>query len=108
MEKEKQIEEIDNLTTIIWEANHKRSVLNYRWLATEVYNAGYREKSEVAREIFEEVKKHISFHKKLYENNNLHPVVSDFNRGARTVIKYFDELIAEFEKKYIGEVTDNV
>lgn len=35
-------EQIDGLTSVLWEANHKRSVLDYRWLATEAYNAGYR------------------------------------------------------------------
>ena len=42
MDREKQIEEIDELTTVLYEANHKKSVLDYRWLATEAYNAGYR------------------------------------------------------------------
>jgi hypothetical protein len=46
MSKEKQIEEIDELETVLYEANHKTSVLNYRWLATEAYNAGYRKQSE--------------------------------------------------------------
>ena len=46
MSKEKQIEEIDELTTVLYEANHKRSVLDYRWLATEAYNAGYHRQSE--------------------------------------------------------------
>ena len=55
MNREKQIEEIDNLTSVIWEANHKKSVLDYRWLATEVYNAGYCKASEVAREIFKDI-----------------------------------------------------
>ena len=45
MSKE-QIEEIDELTTVLYEANHKKSVLDYRWLATEAYNAGYRKQSE--------------------------------------------------------------
>lgn len=39
---EKQIEEIYELTTVLYEANHKKSVLDYHWLATEAYNAGYR------------------------------------------------------------------
>ena len=42
----KQIEDIDELETVLYEANHKRSVLDYRWLATEAYNAGYRKQSE--------------------------------------------------------------
>ena len=42
MDREKQVEEIDELTTVLYEANHKKSVLDYRWLATEAYNAGYR------------------------------------------------------------------
>ena len=37
-----QIEEINELTTVLYEANHKKSVLDYHWLATEAYNAGYR------------------------------------------------------------------
>lgn len=45
MNKEKQIEEIDELETVLYEANHKKSVLDYRWLATEVYNANYRKQS---------------------------------------------------------------
>lgn len=50
MSNEKQIEEIDELTTVLYEANHKKSVLDYRWLATEAYNAGYRKQSEVIKE----------------------------------------------------------
>ena len=46
MSKEKQIEEIDELETVLYEANHKKSVLDYRWLATEAYNAGYLKQSE--------------------------------------------------------------
>ena len=46
MSKEKQIEEIDELESVLYDANHKTSVLNYRWLATEAYNAGYRKQSE--------------------------------------------------------------
>lgn len=51
MSKENQIdkqavEEIDELTTVLYEANHKKSVLDYRWLATEAYNKGYRKQSE--------------------------------------------------------------
>ena len=60
-------------------------------------------KQEVAREILTHIKKHIGFHEKLYGNIELHPVVSEFKRGATTVTAYFDELIAEIEKKYIGE-----
>ena len=60
-------------------------------------------KQEVAREIFEEIKKHINFHEKLYGNIELHPVVSEFKRGVMMVTAYFDELIAELKKKYIGE-----
>ena len=41
-----QIEEINELTTVLYEANHKKSVLDYRWLATEAYNAGYRKQRE--------------------------------------------------------------
>jgi hypothetical protein len=52
---ENQIKEIDNLTSVIWEANHKKSVLDYHWIATEVYKAGYRKASDVAREIFAEI-----------------------------------------------------
>ena len=46
MDEKKQIEEIDSLTTVLYEANHKKSVLDYHWLATEAYNAGYRKQSE--------------------------------------------------------------
>ena len=46
MDREKQIEEIDELTTVLYEANHKKSVLDYRWLATEAYNAGYRKENK--------------------------------------------------------------
>lgn len=46
MDREKQIEEIDELTTVLYEANHKKSVLDYHWLATEAYNAGYRKESK--------------------------------------------------------------
>ena len=38
----KQIEEIDHIESVLWEANHKKSVLDYRWLAQAIYNAGYR------------------------------------------------------------------
>ena len=43
---DERIEKIDELTSVIYEANHKKSVLDYRWIATEVYNAGYRKQSE--------------------------------------------------------------
>lgn len=46
MDEKKQIEEIDSLTTVLYEANHKKSVLDYYWLATEAYNAGYRKQVE--------------------------------------------------------------
>ena len=45
-----QIEEIDELTTVLYEANHKKSVLDYRWLATEAYNAGYRKQEWISVE----------------------------------------------------------
>ena len=50
MKDEKRIEEIDELTTVLYEANHKKSVLNYRWLAIEAYNAGYRKQEEAVWE----------------------------------------------------------
>ena len=45
MLEQKQIEEIDELEMVLHEANHKKSVLDYRWLATEAYNSGYRKQS---------------------------------------------------------------
>ena len=45
MDEKKQIEDIDELTTVLYEANHKKSVLDYRWLATEAFNAGYHKQS---------------------------------------------------------------
>ncbi len=39
-------EQIDELESVLYEANHKKSVLDYRWLATAAYNAGYRKQSE--------------------------------------------------------------
>ncbi len=51
MSKDMQIEEIDELTSVLYEANHKKSVLDYHWLATEAYNAGYRKQSEDATDI---------------------------------------------------------
>ena len=56
MSKEKQIEEIDELETVLYEANHKKSVLDYRWLATEAYNEGYRKQSEVIDEFAKRLK----------------------------------------------------
>jgi signal recognition particle GTPase len=53
----KQIEEIDYIETVLWEADHKKSVLDYRWLAQAIYNAGYRKASDVAREIFAEIER---------------------------------------------------
>ena len=85
MSRDKQIEEINYLTTTLWEANHKKSVLDYHWLATEVYNAGYRKASEVAREIFEEMQKRF---KELYEEGKMAPF--------QCLVKAFNET----EKKY--------
>ena len=48
MSREKQIEEIDELQMVLYEANHKKSVLDYRWLATEAYNAGYRKQEWIS------------------------------------------------------------
>ena len=39
-------EQIDELESVLYEANHKKSVLDYRWLATAAYNVGYRKMPE--------------------------------------------------------------
>lgn len=61
MNRDKQIEE---MAKVIEEArikaNDTTNSMNYGfggWYAKELYNAGYRKASEVAREIFEEVEK---------------------------------------------------
>lgn len=57
MNREKQNTEIDELTTVLYEANHKKSVLDYHFLATEAYNAGYRKQNAVIDEFAERLKK---------------------------------------------------
>lgn len=88
MTKDKQIEEIDNLTSVIWEANHKRSVLDYHWLATEVHNANYRLASEVAREIFEEIERY---------------VIKDIEVHGEKLTLFNGRNYAELKKKYTEE-----
>ena len=56
MNMEKQIEEIDELTTVLYESNNKKSILDYHWLATEAYNAGYRKQNAVIDEFAERLK----------------------------------------------------
>lgn len=54
-----QIEELDELTSAIYEAAHRTSVINYRWIAEELQRQGYRKSTDVAREIFEELEKYL-------------------------------------------------
>lgn len=76
MSREKQIEEeIDELTTELYEANHKKSVLDYRWLAKEAYNAGYRKQSEW-----------ISVDERLPETNK--KVLVCYSNGSMDIAKY--------------------
>lgn len=70
-----QIEEINELTTVLYEANHKKSVLDYHWLATEAYNAGYRKQSEVIDE----------FAKRLLD------AFPEGNRDAKCPAIYYDD-----------------
>ena len=99
MDREKQIEEIDELTTVLYEANHKKSVLDYRWLATEAYNAGYRKQSEVSKEIFDEIERILSLN-----------YCCCLPQGATEHYEYYEgniaKDIAELKKKYAGEKED--
>ena len=112
--EEKQIEEIDDLTSVIWEANHKKSVLDYHWLAIEVYKAGYCKASDVAREIFEEIEELLNLqtkiacetrdkHKETFEPNLSFLAMLD---GRIYSLRVVEEHIAELKKKYIGEDTN--
>lgn len=47
------LDEIGELTTALYEANHQRSVVDYHWLAEEVYRLGYR-KQIVGKWIYQE------------------------------------------------------
>ena len=98
---EKQIEEINHLTSVIWEANHKRSVLNYHWLATEVYNAGYREASEVALEVISEIEEGIkaAISALQFENNPIHRRVKhETYSSLMRLIKAIEEKHTEDKK----------
>ena len=61
MDKEKQIESMANaIEQARIKATDTTNSMNYGfggWYAKELYNAGYRKASEVAREIFEEIDK---------------------------------------------------
>lgn len=51
MDREKQIDEIDELL----KKSIKNGLLDTKWLSKTIYDAEYRRQSEVAREIFEEI-----------------------------------------------------
>lgn len=91
MSGETKIEEIESLTTAIYELNHKRSVLDYFWIATELHKLGYRKESEVAREIFSEIER--AAMSKINENLSI-AVLDD---------TYYIQAIDELKKKYLEE-----
>ena len=88
---DKRDDEITALPSAIWEANHKRSVLDYRWIATELNRQGYRKASDVAREIFAEIE-----NKKIF--------LKDHAGNIGIVVRLKD--IAELKKKYTEEAID--
>ena len=99
MDREKQVEEIDELTTVLYEANHKKSVLDYRWLATEAYNAGYRKADE---EEIDAIKKGMHF--------LLYSMCLQLNLGREIFVKYKIQINNWFENykklKKIGAKMD--
>ena len=57
MSRDKQIEE---MAKVLYESDNKRNVVicGVETVAEDIYNAGYRKASDVAREIFEEIEKY--------------------------------------------------
>lgn len=99
----KQIEEMSTIAM--------RNTLSYtcaKQIAMNLYNAGYRKASEVAREIFAEIKKEIE--EALKSNYKVLPQLEFSNelynsvRGKIDALRGIEGFIAELKKKY--EVTD--
>lgn len=67
------LEEISELTTALYEANHQRSVVDYRWLAEEIYRLGYHKHGEwisVDDRLPEERVKCLVYYKHAYCDND--------------------------------------
>ena len=102
MLREKQIEELGKILCgmkngcdgCMWDKVH----CNERNYAEEIYNAGYRKQSEVAKEIFDEIEKLVSTNKKT--------VACATYEETIFYIEDFIEDLAELKKKYTGEKED--
>jgi hypothetical protein len=97
MSKEKQIKE---MMKIINQANGRDDDSNYyEQDAEDIYNAGYRKQSEVAREIFEEIGEKLHHWGALAEQDN-----SDYGELVEIVLEDIICDIAELKKKYTEEI----
>ena len=111
MSRDKQIEEIDHIESVLWEANHSKSVLDYRWLAQALYSNGYRKASDIAREIFEEIEQKIAA--ALKSNYKVLPQVIDSYeiyhtvQGKISALRGINDFIDELKKKYESEGVDD-
>jgi hypothetical protein len=81
MDKEKQIKEMAREIDK-WYPNAK---ITNRFLSESLYNAGYRKSTDVAREIFEDVEKHLK------------------NLGRTGYVGNMSGILAELRKKHLGE-----
>ena len=111
--KEKQI---DEMAKVIEQARIKATdttnSMNYGfggWYAKELYNAGYRKASEVAREIFAEIENiilaGISKDEHFREQMNIETDRSYFEGGANSQRKVLT-LVRQLKKEYL-EVDEN-
>ena len=114
MNREKQIEEMANA---YYEAMLKaRGTIGSmnggapKWYATELYNAGYRKASDVAREIFEEIEE--CYVQMIEEaDNTIEEAILDANHSLARTARYgkdvmlltLDTLRKMLKKKYESE-----
>lgn len=99
MSREKQIEEMHELSESIYMSGHGLEWKDSDDIAEQLYNAGFRKQSEVAREIFEEIEKVIGnkYEYYVFDNMDIEGVEQDaIITFADTMKRHFDEL----KKKY--------
>ena len=104
--KEKQI---DEMAKVIEQARIKATdttnSMNYGfggWYAKELYNAGYRKASEVAREIFEEIERFLYMHFRICKEE-IGNDDTEYVKGRLELNTQMQNLIAELKKKYMEE-----
>ena len=99
MNKENQIDEMAKaIEQARIKATDTTNSMNYGfggWYAKELYNAGYRKSSEVAREIFEEIEKILRKPLTLAEQDN-----SDYGELMELILGDIITSITELKKKY--------